>query len=43
MTAITAFKFGENLTNYTEIHIDPEYPLREKCKIEIRTQYEEFN
>jgi hypothetical protein len=31
VTAITAFEFGEPLENYTELYIDPPYPLRQHC------------
>uniref|UniRef100_U5EXT1 Putative glucosyl/glucuronosyl transferase n=1 Tax=Corethrella appendiculata TaxID=1370023 RepID=U5EXT1_9DIPT len=34
VTAITNIKFGETLKNYTEIYVDPPYPIREKYPVE---------
>lgn len=32
VTCITSFKFGDPIHNYTEVLIDPAYPIREKCE-----------
>uniref|UniRef100_A0A182IUN1 UDP-glucuronosyltransferase n=1 Tax=Anopheles atroparvus TaxID=41427 RepID=A0A182IUN1_ANOAO len=34
VTCITSFKFGEPLPNYTEVLIDPPYPIRETFPVE---------
>lgn len=35
VTCLTSFKFGEPLGNYTEVLIDPAYPIREKCEFRV--------
>lgn len=34
VTAVISYKFGEPIDNYTEVLIDPSYPILEKCKFD---------
>lgn len=33
VTCITSIKFGEPLSRYQEVLIEPAYPIREKCRM----------
>lgn len=47
VTCITSFKFGEPIRNYTEVLIDPAYPIREKFPLstifETKSYSNDFN
>lgn len=43
VTCLTSFKFGEPIANYTEVLIDPAYPIREKFPLSTIFETKSYN